>query len=297
MELNHLRYFFEVAKSGSFTEAARRLHVSQSALSKAVATLEESEGVKLFERTKRGVSLTSLGSAVYAKSEQLFQTFSDIENTCRGTKEVCEGPLRFGASDHVSNYLLVDKLQQLRKQHPNVKPSLFSGTPNTIVGGILSNELEFGLFFTKINVPGITYEDVASVDMAIVCAPSLLSEDEAESTPAKLKGILRKIGFIGSIGSDYQHHPSEDFLKLMGDKPNIAFEASSQETQKRLCLRGGGVAFLARFMVEKEIKSGSLIEIPVSRPLKLNLVLARRTSRALNLNARTFLELLGPIQA
>ncbi|RYZ67502.1 MAG: hypothetical protein EOP05_17660, partial [Proteobacteria bacterium] len=136
------------------------------------------------------------------------------------------------------------------------------------------------------------YEEVAEIEMVIVCAPTLLSEDEAETTPAKLKGILRKIGFIGSIGADYQHHPSEEFLKLMGDKPNIAFEASSQETQKRLCMKGGGVAFLARFMVEKEIKAGTLIEIPVSRPLKLTVVLARRTSRALNLNARTFLDLL-----
>jgi len=74
MELNHLRYFFEVAQAGSFTEAARRLHVSQSALSKAVATLEDSEGVELFTRTKKGVTLTSLGAEVFKRSHAIFRS-------------------------------------------------------------------------------------------------------------------------------------------------------------------------------------------------------------------------------
>ncbi|RZA04544.1 MAG: LysR family transcriptional regulator, partial [Proteobacteria bacterium] len=54
MELNHLRYFYEVAKAGSFTNAARSLRISQSALSKTVALLEAREGVKLLQRSKSG---------------------------------------------------------------------------------------------------------------------------------------------------------------------------------------------------------------------------------------------------
>src|SRR6185312_8942101 len=98
MELNHLRYFYEVAKSGSFTEAARRLHISQSALSKAVAQLEDAEGVKLLTRSKKGVVLTLIGSEIFTKSSAIFAAVTDIEDTCRGRKSVCEGPLRFGAS-------------------------------------------------------------------------------------------------------------------------------------------------------------------------------------------------------
>src|SRR4051812_28144509 len=114
MELNYLRAFFEVAKVGSFTEAALRVHVSQSALSRAVALLEDSEGVKLFERTRRGVTLTPVGEDVFRHCQELFQTIGKIEGLCRGTLETCEGPMRFAAVDHVVNYLLVEPMQKFR---------------------------------------------------------------------------------------------------------------------------------------------------------------------------------------
>src|SRR5688572_26359702 len=133
MELNHLRYFFEVAQAGSFTHAARKLRISQSSLSKAVALLEDREGVKLLQRSKKGVALTAVGTEVYRMSAAIFLTVTEIENTCRGTKEVCEGYLRFGASDHVTNYLLVDEVRALQKEHAKVVPSIFSGAPHEII--------------------------------------------------------------------------------------------------------------------------------------------------------------------
>lgn len=289
MELNHLRYFYEVAKSGSFSEAARRLHISQSALSKAVALLEDREGVLLLERSKKGVALTKVGIEVFAKSENIFQTLSEIENTCRGTKETCSGLLRLGASDHVSNYLLVERLQKMREDHPLVIPSLLAGTPNEIIAAISSLEIEFGLFFTKVPSPGIDYEVLQSIDMALACHPRFAKSIRQAAKPAQLRETLNEIGFIGSIGAHYQHHPSETLMKLAGEQPTIAFEASSQETQKRLCLAGGGIAFLARFMVDNEIKSKELIEIPLPKAIRLDLLVATRRNQQLSLSARTFL--------
>src|ERR1700722_8298297 len=106
MELNHLRAFYEVARIGRFSEAARRLHISQSALSRSVALLEDAEGVQLFERSKKGVKLTKIGTEVFLRCERMFKTFEEIEGLCRGTREVCGGPLRFATTDHVTNELL-----------------------------------------------------------------------------------------------------------------------------------------------------------------------------------------------
>jgi DNA-binding transcriptional LysR family regulator len=290
MELNHLKYFYEVAKSGSFSEAARRLRISQSALSKAVALLEDREGVKLLERSKKGVALTEIGAEVYAQSEAVFQQLTDIENTCRGTKQSCSGLLAFGASDHVTNYLLVPPLKEMRAEHPLVIPSVLSATPHEIIAAIARNECEFGLFFTRVPAPNLTYEVLQTISMAVVCHPKFKKEIKNAEKPAQLRAAINELGFIGSVGLHYQHHPSEELIKLVGEQPNVSFEASSQETQKRLCLEGGGVAFLARFMVEEEIKNGDLIEVVLPRPLRLDLLLATRKSQALSLSARTFLE-------
>src|SRR3954464_10487211 len=101
MELNHLRVFFEVARIGKFAEAAKRLNISQSALSRSVALLEEAEGVQLFERSKKGVSLTATGTEVFRHCEELFQTVHRISAICRGVHETCEGPFHFATTDHI----------------------------------------------------------------------------------------------------------------------------------------------------------------------------------------------------
>ncbi len=291
MELNHLRYFYEVAKSGSFTAAARKLHISQSALSKAVALLEDAEGVTLLERSKKGVELTKIGKQVFLQSEAIFQQLTEIQNTCRGTKEVCEGRLQLGASDHIANYLLVDRVRQMQTEHPQVLTSIFAGTPHDIINAILASEIEFGLFVTKVNTPSIQYDVITTVEMAVVCHPKHLDGTKGNHR-ARLKAIIAKTGFIGSIKAQYQRYPSQELVNVLGDVPNVVFECNSQEAQKRLCLEGMGVAFLARFMVEDEIKNGDLAEIELAEPMTFYLHLARQKGRPLSLSARTFIELL-----
>ena len=294
MELNYLRYFFEVAKAGSFTKAAQQLRISQSALSKSVALLEDREGLKLLQRSKKGVSLTPSGMQVFLKCEHLFQIVSEIEATCRDVKEVCEGPLSFGASDHLCNYFLIKKLYQIRGQHPKLVPRIFSGTPNDILDLIRQSEVEFGLFFTKVNVPGIKYEAIFQMEMTLACHPRWTQEFEESISARQLKAILQKVGFIGSIRSQYQKHPSQEVMDLLKAQPQIVCESNSQETQKRLCLEGLGISFLARFMIEEELSSGALVELPLKRPISVPLYLARRNDRNLSLSAKTFLQLIQP---
>ena len=143
MELNYLRVFYQVAKDGKFSESAKKLNISQSALSRSVSLLEESEGVVLFDRSKNGVALTPKGMDVFRLCERLFQTEKEIENLCRGVQEKCEGPLRFAASDHVINDYLVTPMHKFRRQYPKVVPSIRSGTPDEIAQAILNTDSEF----------------------------------------------------------------------------------------------------------------------------------------------------------
>lgn len=289
MELNHLRVFFEVAKIGRFSEAATRLNISQSALSRAVALLEESAGVKLLVRSKKGVTLTPMGTEVFLKCEHLFQTFHDIERLCRGTKETCEGPLSFATTDHVITHLLVNSVQKFREQYPKVIPSVFTGTPDGIVDRLLNTDCEFGLLFSKVAIPQIEYEVLWAEKMALVCHPELWKKHRSSSNEKTLKNILNDVGYIGSIGATLQSRPTRVLSELFGEMPPIGIEANSQEAQKRLCLAGSGVAYLAHFMVATEIEDRKLFAIPVDHLHEFNFWLATRKGRPLSLTARTFL--------
>lgn len=277
MELNYLQAFYHVAKEGSFTEAARKLRISQPSLSKSVGLLEAREGVKFLVRTKKGVTLTEIGEKVFADCEKIFQSIEDIQNTCRGTKEKCEGLFRFGASDHIANYILPTVVMDLRDEHPLLVPSIFSGTPHDTIALLLRRELEFGLFFTKLPTQGVEFETIGKAEFAAVCSAKVFSKSET-------------LNLIGSIRRDYVKHPAEALLKKVGKESEIIFESNSQEMQKRLCLEGAGYAVLARFMIADELKSKKLVEIPGYKAMSAEVLLATRKGHSLSLAARKLID-------
>lgn len=294
MELNHLQVFFEVAKNGSFTEAAQKLNISQSALSRSVALLEESENVVLFERSKRGLKLTDVGEEVFRNCQEMFQVLNKISEVCRGRRETIEGPLKFATTDHVTNHLLLMPLQNFRSEFPLVIPSIFNATYSEIIEHLRTTEIEFGLTFTKPVAPQIDYQTIgAEIVMALVVHADVWRENKAATQAATLDRVLSKVGYISSIGSSTQTKPSQLLIELFGKLPRIGFEANSQETQKRVCLSRGGVAYLARFMVEQEIKSGTLHEITLRVPHVFSLYVATRKGRVLSNGAKLFLERLN----
>src|SRR6185437_1893363 len=150
-------------------------------------------------RTKKGVTLTSLGQEVFKRSRMIFETVHDIQHACRGTHATCEGYLRLGASDHVINYLLLDRLAALVKAHPRVVPSVFNGGPNEVAASILREEAEFGLFFTQINLPQLAYEPFFEIEMAVVCQPRLLKNPKPTFRGFR-KFIEEAGGYVSSIG-------------------------------------------------------------------------------------------------
>jgi DNA-binding transcriptional LysR family regulator len=287
MELNYLRSFYEVTKDGSFTAAARRLHISQSALSKAVALLESQEGVKLLVRSKAGVTLTPIGQEIFAKAEKLFALVAEIKATCKGREEVCEGLLAFGASDHVSNYLLLPILKEMQEIFPGVLPRMMGGTPNENIERLIRAEIEFAMSFTRVSSPSIKYEAIASMEMVVVASPELLRREKSPS----LSRLIEKYGLIGSPKTQYQHHPLSPLTATLAQEPKLTLEASTQEAQKRYCILGVGIAYLARFMVESELREGNLVELRLKKPQFVTLLLATRRDRELSLNSKTFLEI------
>jgi DNA-binding transcriptional LysR family regulator len=290
MELDHLRVFFEVAKAGRFTEAAQRLNISQSALSRSVALLEDSEGVKLFERSKRGVNLTPIGAEVFRQCEQMFQTVRRIEQVCRGSQETCEGPLRFVTNDHIVNYLLPRPLRAFLNEYTKVIPSIAIGTPDEILEKLQLTDCEFSLSFAKIAAPQIEFEALREEPMALVVASDVWKSVKGTPPVGKLSKVLERVGYISSIGAHAQTRPSRVLKELFGNMPPISIEVDGQESQKRVCLSGGGIAYLARFMVEREIESGELHEINVETTHSFKLWLAVRKGKDLSLAARTFIE-------
>ena len=145
VELRHLRYFQAVAEDLSFSKAARRLHVAQPALSRAVKELEEKLGVILMLRNRRAVSLTEAGAVLVHEIGLLFQRVDDAVRRVQRTASGEEGELRVGYIGPPTQAFLGRLLGEFRRRYPRVTVVLEERTPERVWEMVASGRLAVGL--------------------------------------------------------------------------------------------------------------------------------------------------------
>ena len=113
--LSSYRIFYAVANTGNISKAAKELYISQPAISKSVQKLEENIGVKLFERSSRGVVLTSEGELLYTHVKSAFETLTLGEDKLRRSIALGVGNLAIGVSSTLCKYILLPCLKEFIK--------------------------------------------------------------------------------------------------------------------------------------------------------------------------------------
>lgn len=273
MELNYLRCFYEVAKQGSFTSAARSLRTSQPSLSKMVRLLEEREQVLLFERSRTGVTLTDSGKIFFERCETIFNEVERLKNYAQSKQDRVEGELRIGASDNLSNYLLPELFLEFWKRYPGVRVKLLTGTSESIKEELKRGKLDLGLFFHRTSEKRLKSEKLGATEFVLVCS----SQNERLKSGRFDRALLEEFYFIGSRLTDYpQSHLCLNLIRSLGIEPNLFFETNNQETQKRMAMRELGYALLPYFMVERELREGTLRKIRAPKRLLADVYLVRR---------------------
>jgi len=276
MELSQLRYFYEVARAGSFTKASKVLRVSQPAISKQVLQLERNEGYKFLDRRKRGVGLTPMGKLLFERCDRIFGEYQALRENFRLRQEECGGELWLGASDNLCQYVLPPLLGKFVKAYPRVKLSLFSGVSETIRAKLLDCSVEVGLFYTPVRERELLARKIADVEFLVVASPSLVGRKLSVEA-------LRDKSYIGSLRKDYvRPYPALQLLRRLRLEPKEFVEVNLQEAQKQLALVGVGYTVVPRHVVEAELKLKTLVALPVTAPLRAPLFLVVRKNRTLS---------------
>jgi DNA-binding transcriptional LysR family regulator len=281
MELNHLKYFYAVAREKSFTRAAKVLRVQQPTLSKMVRNLEGQLGVVLLERHKLGVQLTTPGQEVFRSCEDIFAQVDSIQNVTASQKSECEGFLGFGATDSVSSYLIPRIMVSYLKDNPKVRPSIFAGSSNLICNEIQDNRIEFGLFFSAPELAGLQASEILHIPFDLVIAT-----EQARSSATKKAFILsRDVDYPKS-----RPFPVLEMLKKNKIRVDTLISSNNLDAQKELVKEGLGTALLPRFMVKSGLQKGTLTRLYPRREFGYSLKLVHRKGKVLSWNATVFLE-------
>ncbi|CAD5107497.1 LysR family transcriptional regulator [Zestomonas carbonaria] len=149
MEFKQLRSFVEVVHQGGFTQAAKVLHASQSAVSKQVAQLEQRLGVQLLERLGPHIRLTDAGALVLRRAEEMLRLHRDLLNELDDLGQLARGELRLGLPLLGSDALFARLFAEYRRRYPNIVVHLQEGGSLSIEQLVLTGELELGGSLTR----------------------------------------------------------------------------------------------------------------------------------------------------
>ena len=145
MTIRQLEVFLAVAREGSFSVAARRIHLSQPTLSEHVAELEKELGAKLFVRTGRGIGLTEPGRIFEAYASRAVMTIADAGRAMQELGGLQRGSLVVGASTTPGTYLLPGVIARFRAMYPGIVFRLELGNSRDIEERVQGNELDLGI--------------------------------------------------------------------------------------------------------------------------------------------------------
>src|SRR5690606_14240245 len=151
MEFRQLRAFAEVIRQGGFTQAARTLHASQSAVSKQVAQLEQRLGLQLLERTGPHIRLTDAGHVVLRHAETMLRQQQELRTELDDLAQLSRGELRLGLTMLGGDALFAAPFAEYRRRYPGVDVHLMEGGSKTVEQLILNGELDVGASLTPDN--------------------------------------------------------------------------------------------------------------------------------------------------
>ncbi len=171
MTLNQMKYFIAVARCLNFTEAAKSLFITQPALSRQIAAMEEELGTELFVRERKTLKLTPGGSILYNGLPDLLKTYGNLIREARSANQGYEGHLRIGILDvYDISELFTDTIQIFQEKYPQIQLTMerfsLGVLPDNLYDGSLDLILTYG--FSLFDKPSLMTVDIQKYDSCIM---------------------------------------------------------------------------------------------------------------------------------
>jgi DNA-binding transcriptional LysR family regulator len=259
MNLYHLNTFLAVARSQSFTRAARDLHLTQPTVSSGVNELERSLGVKLFNRSGRSVSLTMEGRMLVSYAEQIDDLATEAQDRIHHGEVEPGESFRFGAIDAAVIYLLPEVLETYHAAFPGVDISVQVDASRFLVDDLMIGRSEFGVLTLPLSHPRIDTLPLHEEALTLVVGSGHRLSDRKR---VRLEEVARETLILFHEGS-VSRKPVDEHLAEAGLAPGRVMEMSSPEAMRKLVESGVGVSFLPWMTVEESVAAGTLTEIGV----------------------------------
>ena len=294
VSLKQLRYFVTIAECGKIAQASKVLHLSQPALSSALAQLEESWGTQLFIRHKaQGMTLTASGELLQRHSRQLLQQAHTLDDYARGLNEQVAGEIRIGCFSTLGPLFIPALLQQAREHYPDLHIQVLECDLAKLEENLLNGQMELALSYGLERNHRIRHDPLAD------CPPYvLLPELHPLATAKKLS--LHQLCHEPLVLLDLPHS-GDYFLSLFaatGCQPPIAYRSRNFEMIRSMVAAGLGFSLLnQRPHTDQAYNGGKVKMIPLqsNQAQSLQIVIAQHVDLKPSVRAEVVMQLMRQI--
>lgn len=295
MDINYELYkvFYYVASSLSFSEASKKLYISQSAVSQSIKTLEKKLGQSLFIRSTKKVQLTPAGSLLLKHIEPAMNLISRGESQLLDSGTLGLGQLHIGASDTICRYFLVPYLKEFHKKFPNVPIKVTNATSIQCVELLDQRKVDLVVtnFPNKHLNPDYIQKTVATFRDVFVANPDSFKFTSDEVSFEELKANPLMMLSRQSTTSEFLHQLFiQHQLELVPD-----IELNSNDLLIDLARIGLGIAFVPDYCVHDSDEDLFIINTKEKLPLR-QMVASVNTAFPISASTEEFLKLLPKVE-
>jgi DNA-binding transcriptional LysR family regulator len=286
MEFNSLKAFIAVAQSASFTEAAERLFLTQPAVSKRIAALEEELGATLFDRIGRTVTLTEAGATLLPRAERILDEVKASQQAISNLSGEVSGRLSFGTSHHIGLHRLPPILRAFTQRYPQVELDIHFYDSEDACREVAQGKLDLGLITlpTELEEP-LEELEVWRDPLSVVVGPE---HPLAGKQSASIKQLLAHPAILPSKNT-YTRQLVEEAFERHGLHPEVRLSTNYLETIKMMVSVGLGWSILPQSMIAGELPQLKVKELKLERRLGV----VTHKQRSLTNAAQAFLKLLS----
>ena len=275
LDLYQLKAFFAVAQTLNYTEASKRLYLTQSAVSHAVAKLEKSAGGDLFKRAGNKLALTETGGILYKVCENVFYELQKAEERLAAVKSKNIGTIRLGATVEFGTTLLVKYLRGFIQNNPGIHIDF--QFRHELLKPLLNDELDIIIDCKDHKTAGLEKTPLFREEYAVIASPEFVKKHRLAAP--------RDLSVCNILSLDKGALWWGNFLNALpaGRRPGLdsVTELNHIRAIINAAIEGLGVGFVPRYCVLKELKAKTLVNVfPRLKLLEDNFYVYQKAGRA-----------------